>query len=118
MVRDFTIICITKKLQVKISAYTSFISYVHKSYRVEKLVLHHLTFYLSELVSVYWFIGVLTRRLVSQGPGHEVILVTLHVVGSGRLYYHKLGLNLFSHAFKHLIHNTYHDYISKSFAIT
>ena len=55
MVRDFTIICITKKLQVKISAYTSFISYVHKSYRVEKLVLHHLTFYLSELVSVYWF---------------------------------------------------------------
>ena len=53
--RDFTIICITKKLEVKIPAYTSFISDVHKSHRVEKIVLHHLIFYLSRLVSVYWF---------------------------------------------------------------
>ena len=36
-------------------AYTSFISDVQKPYRVEKIVLHHLTFYLSRLVSVYWF---------------------------------------------------------------
>ena len=36
-------------------AYTSFISDVYKSYRVEKIVLHHLIFYLSRLVSVYWF---------------------------------------------------------------
>ena len=36
-------------------AYTSFISDVHKSYRVEKLALHHLISYLSRLVSVYWF---------------------------------------------------------------
>ena len=52
--RDFTIICITKKLEVKMLAYTSFISDVHKSYRAEKIVLHHLIFYLSRLVSVYW----------------------------------------------------------------
>ena len=37
--RDFTIICITKKLEVKIPAYTGFIFDVHKSYHVEKLVL-------------------------------------------------------------------------------
>ena len=36
-------------------AYTSFVSDVHKSYRVEKIVLHHLIFYISRLVSVYWF---------------------------------------------------------------
>ena len=36
-------------------AYTSFISDVHKSYRVEKIVLHHLIFLLSKFVSVYWF---------------------------------------------------------------
>ena len=35
-------------------AYTSFISDVHKSYRAEKIYLHHLIFYLSSLVSVYW----------------------------------------------------------------
>ena len=52
--RDLTIICITKKLEVKMPAYTSFISDVHKSYRVEKIVLHYLIFYLSRLVSVYW----------------------------------------------------------------
>ena len=34
-------------------AYTSFIPDVHKSYRVEKLVLHRLIFLLSRLVSVY-----------------------------------------------------------------
>ena len=45
--RDFTIICITKKLEVnyKMLAYTSFISDVHKYYSVEKIVLHHLIFY-------------------------------------------------------------------------
>ena len=48
-------IFITKKLEVKMLAYTSFISDVHKSYGVEKIVLHHLIFYLSRLVSVYWF---------------------------------------------------------------
>ena len=48
-------ICITEKLEVKMPAYTSFSSDVHKSYRVEKIVLHHLIFYLSRLVSVYWF---------------------------------------------------------------
>ena len=37
------------------AAYTSFISDVHKSYRVEKIVLQNLIFYLSRLVSVYWF---------------------------------------------------------------
>ena len=42
--RDFTIICITKKLEVKMSVYTSFISDVHKSYRAEKLVLIYLIF--------------------------------------------------------------------------
>ena len=47
--RDFTIICITKKLEVKMSAYTNFISDVHRSYRVEKLVLHHLTFLLTKI---------------------------------------------------------------------
>ena len=36
-------------------AYTSFIFDVHKSYGVEKIVLHHLIFYLSRLVSVNWF---------------------------------------------------------------
>ena len=50
--RDFTIICITKKLEVKMLAYTSFISDVHKSYRVEKLILHDLIFL---LICVYWF---------------------------------------------------------------
>ena len=35
-VRDFTITCITKKLEAKMPAYTSFISDVHKSYGVEK----------------------------------------------------------------------------------
>ena len=40
--RDFTIICITKKLEVKMLAYTSFISDVHKSYGAEKIALHHL----------------------------------------------------------------------------
>ena len=34
--RDFTINCITKQLEVKMPAYTSFISDIHKSYRVEK----------------------------------------------------------------------------------
>ena len=53
--RDFTIICITKELEVKMLAYTSFISDVHKFYRLEKIVLQHLIFYLSRLVSVYWF---------------------------------------------------------------
>ena len=43
--RDFTIICITKKLEVKMLAYTGFMSDVHKSYRVEKIVLHHLIFF-------------------------------------------------------------------------
>ena len=52
--RYFTIIC-TKKLEVKMPAYTSFISNLHKSYRVEKIILHHLIFLLSRLVSVYWF---------------------------------------------------------------
>ena len=47
--RYFTIICITKKLEVKMSPYTSFISDVHKSYRVEKLVLHHLIFLLIKI---------------------------------------------------------------------
>ena len=37
-------ICIIKKLEVKMLAYTSFISNVHESYRVEKIVLHHLIF--------------------------------------------------------------------------
>ena len=41
---DFIIICITKKLEVRISAYTSFISDFHKFYCVEKLVLHYLIF--------------------------------------------------------------------------
>ena len=49
MVRYFTIICIIKKLEVKMSAYTSFISDVHKSYRVEKIVLHHLIFLLIKI---------------------------------------------------------------------
>ena len=47
--RDFTIICIKKKLEVKMPAYTSFISDVHKSYRVQKLVLHHLIFLLIKI---------------------------------------------------------------------
>ena len=47
--------CIAKKLEVKMPAYTSFTFDVHKSYRVEKIVLHHLIFLLSRLVSVYWF---------------------------------------------------------------
>ena len=47
--RYFTIICITKKLEVKMSEYTSFISDVHKSYRVEKLVFHHLIFLLIKI---------------------------------------------------------------------
>ena len=34
-------------------AYTSFISDVHKTYRAEKIVLPHLIFYISRLVSVY-----------------------------------------------------------------
>ena len=43
--------------EVKMPPYTSFISDVHKSYRIEKIVLHHLIFLLSRLVvpSVYWF---------------------------------------------------------------
>ena len=45
----FNIICVTKKLEVKMSAYTSFISDVHKSYRVEKIVLHHLIFLLIKI---------------------------------------------------------------------
>ena len=45
--RDFTIICITKTLQVKIWAYASVISDFPKSYRVEKLVLHPLIFHMS-----------------------------------------------------------------------
>ena len=49
--RYFTIICITKKLEVKMPAYTSFISDVHKSYRVEKIVLHHLIFLPSRLIA-------------------------------------------------------------------
>ena len=54
--RCFTIICITEKLEVKISAYASFISEVHKSYRVEKLVLHRLIFLLIKIsISVNWF---------------------------------------------------------------
>ena len=32
-------ICITKKLEVKMLAYTSFISDVHESYRVEKILI-------------------------------------------------------------------------------
>ena len=47
--RDFTIICLTTKLKVKMPAYTSFISDVHKFYRVEKIVLHHLIFLLTEI---------------------------------------------------------------------
>ena len=43
------------KLEVKMPAYTSFIPDVHKSYGVEKMVLHYLIFLLSRLVSVYWF---------------------------------------------------------------
>ena len=35
---DFTIICIKKKLEVKMSAYASFISDVHKSYRGGKII--------------------------------------------------------------------------------
>ena len=50
--RDFSIICITKKLEVKMPAYTSFISDVHKSYRVEKIVLHHLIFLLIKISKV------------------------------------------------------------------
>ena len=34
--------------------YKNFISDVHKSYGVDKIVLHHLIFYLLRLVSVYW----------------------------------------------------------------
>ena len=50
MVPCFTIInCITKKLEVKMPEYTSFISDVHKSYRVEKIVLHHLIFLLIKI---------------------------------------------------------------------
>ena len=49
------ITCITKKLEVKMPAYTSFISDVRKSYCMEKIVLRHLIFYLSRLVSVNWF---------------------------------------------------------------
>ena len=37
------------KLEVKMSAYTSLTSDIHKSYRVEKLVLHHLTFLLIKI---------------------------------------------------------------------
>ena len=54
--RDFTLIRITKKLEVKMLAHTIFISDVHKSYGVEQIVLHHLIIYLiSSLVRVYWF---------------------------------------------------------------
>ena len=42
MVRDFTVICITKKLEIKMSAFKISISDVPTSYRVEKLILHHL----------------------------------------------------------------------------
>ena len=49
MVHDFTIICIMGKLEVKMPRYTSLISYVHKSYRVEKLVLDHLIFSLVKM---------------------------------------------------------------------
>ena len=48
-------ICITKKLEVEMPAYICLISDVHKSYRVEKIVLHHLIFLLSRLVIVYRF---------------------------------------------------------------
>ena len=37
------------KLEVKMSAYTSLTSDIHKSYRVEKLVLHHLIFLLIKI---------------------------------------------------------------------
>ena len=57
MCRDFTIICITKKLEVKMPAYTSFIFDVRKSNRVEKIVLHCLIFLLSRLVFNKDFIG-------------------------------------------------------------
>ena len=53
--RDFIVICITKKLEVKMPAYTSFISDVRKSYCAEKIVLHYMIFYLSGLASVNWF---------------------------------------------------------------
>ena len=46
---DFTIVCITKKLEVKILACTSFISDFPTSYRAEKLVLHHLIFLLIKI---------------------------------------------------------------------
>ena len=46
-------ICITKKLEVKMSAYTSFISDVHKSYCAEKLVLHRLIFLLIKISKCY-----------------------------------------------------------------
>ena len=37
-------------------AYTSFIPDVHKSYRVEKIVLHHLIFLLLNISTcLYWF---------------------------------------------------------------
>ena len=47
--RDFTIIFIKKKLEVKMSAYKSVISDVHNSHREEKLVLHHLIFLLVKI---------------------------------------------------------------------
>ena len=47
--RDSTIICITKKLEGKMPAYTSSISDVHKSYGVEKIVLHRLIFLLIKI---------------------------------------------------------------------
>ena len=37
------------KLEVKMPAYTSFISDVHKSYGVEKMVLHHLIYLLIKI---------------------------------------------------------------------
>ena len=46
---DFTIIFIAKKLEVKMMAYTCFISDVHKFYRVEKIVLQHMVFLLIKI---------------------------------------------------------------------
>ena len=53
MVPCFTIICITEKLEVKILAYTNFISDFPTSYHAEKLVLHHLIFLLIKIRWIY-----------------------------------------------------------------
>ena len=55
MVPQFYCNLYCKELEVTTLAYTSFISDVHKSYRVEKIVLHRLISLLIRLVSVHWF---------------------------------------------------------------